>query len=96
MRHQHRLRLARKDELQEGLPPEGRKLFALIERLFGDGAKSGGGGATTSTRFLDTGWSKPSRHACRSGLATERGAFAARSLADTSPYTISPRTGAPT
>jgi len=32
--------LRRKDELQAELPPEGKKLFTLIERLFGEGASS--------------------------------------------------------
>lgn len=31
--------LARREELQAEMPPEGRKLFTLIERLFGDGSK---------------------------------------------------------
>ncbi|KOO20816.1 hypothetical protein Ctob_000024, partial [Chrysochromulina tobinii] len=34
--------LRRKDELQQGLPEEGKKLFTLLERLFGDGAKTKG------------------------------------------------------
>ena len=35
--------LERKDELLDQLPTEGVKLFTLIERLFGDASKAGGG-----------------------------------------------------